>query len=183
MRFVPTLDEADYWVVVPRTERAWASRFGDLRGIQDVRPSRRIELLPVVVGSSTMNATRALDDAFDDGRNLAGRVGTDFKMGLGPNLTLEATINPDFGQVEADPAEVNLTAFATGFPERRSFFTEGARLLTTPNQSKFFHSRRIGASPIGPARGDYVYYPDAATILFAGKVTGRLPSNLNLTGH
>ncbi len=123
-----------------------------------------------------MNATRALDDPFDDGRNLAARVGTDFKMGLGSNLTLEATVNPDFGQVEADPAEVNLTAFATRFPERRPFFTEGARLLTTPNQSKFFYSRRIGARPIGPARGDYVDYPDDATILFAGKVTGRLPS-------
>lgn len=180
MRFIPTLDEADYWVVVPRTERAWASRFGDLRGIQGVRPSRRIELVPVVVGSSTMNATRAPGDPFDDGRNLVNRVGTDFKMGLGPNLTLDATINPDFGQVEADPAEVNLSAFATRFPERRPFFTEGARLLTTPNQSKFFYSRRIGARSAGPARGDHVDYPDDATILFAGKVTGRLPSRTSV---
>ena len=180
MRFVPTRDEADYWVVVPRTERAWASRFGDLRGIQGVRPSRRIELLPVFVGSSTINATRAVDDPFDDGRNLESRIGTDLKMGLGPSLTLEATINPDFGQVEADPAEVNLSAFATRFPERRPFFTEGARLLTTPNQSKFFYSRRIGARPIGPASGDHVDYPDDATILFAGKVTGRLPSKTSI---
>ena len=180
MRFVPTLDESDYWAVVPRTERAWASRFGDLRGIQGIRPGRRIELLPVVVGSTTMNANRAADDPFDDGRNLVGRVGTDFKMGIGPNLTLDATINPDFGQVEADPAEVNLSAFATRFPERRPFFTEGSRLLTTPNQSKFFYSRRIGARPNGPASGDYVDYPDDATILLAGKVTGRLPSRTSV---
>lgn len=179
-RFTPTLDEDDYWVLVPRTERAWASRFGVLQGIQGVRPSRRIELLPVVVGSSTLNANRDPKNPFDDGRNLLGRVGADFKMGLGPNLTLDATFNPDFGQVEADPAEVNLTAFATRFPERRPFFTEGARLLTTPNQSKFFYSRRIGGRPSGPASGDYVDYPDAATILGAAKLTGRLQSRTSI---
>jgi hypothetical protein len=179
-RFTPTLDEDDYWVLVPRTERAWASRFGLLQGIRGVRPSRRIELLPVIVGSSTLNANRDPRNPFDDGRNLLGRVGADFKMGLGPNLTLDATFNPDFGQVESDPAEVNLSAFATRFPERRPFFTEGARLLTTPNQSKFFYSRRIGARPVGPASGDYVDYPEAATILAAGKVTGRLPSRTSV---
>jgi hypothetical protein len=179
-RFTPTLDEDDYWVLIPRTDRAWASRFGVLQGIQGVRPSRRIEILPVVAASSTLNANRDANNPFDDGQNLLGRVGADFKMGLGPNLTLEATFNPDFGQVEADPAEVNLSAFATRFPERRPFFTEGARLLTTPNQSKFFYSRRIGARPIGPASGVYVDYPEAATILGAGKITGRLPSRTSI---
>jgi hypothetical protein len=179
-RFTPTLDEEDYWVLVPRTERAWASRFGELRGVRGIRSRRRIELLPVIVGSSTMNADRDPNNPFDDGRNLASRIGTDFKMGLGPNLTLDATINPDFGQVEADPAEVNLTAFATRFPEKRPFFTEGSRLLSTPNQSKFFYSRRIGARPAGPASGEYVDYPDDATILAAGKITGRLPSRTSV---
>ena len=175
-RFTPTLEEEVYWVVIPRTDRAWASRFGVLQGISGVRSGHRIELLPVIVGSSTFNANRDPRNPFDDGRNLRGRVGADFKMGIGPNLTLDATFNPDFGQVEADPAEVNLTAFATRFPERRPFFLEGARLLTTPNQSKFFYSRRIGTRPTGPASGDYVDYPDTATILAAGKLTGRLPS-------
>ncbi len=179
-RFTPTLEEEDYWVVVPRTQRAWSSRFGVLEGIRNVRPSSRIELLPVVVGSSTLTANRDTRNPFDDGRNLFGRVGADFKMGLGPSLTLEATFNPDFGQVEADPAEVNLTAFATRFPERRPFFTEGSRLLTTPNQSKFFYSRRIGARPVGPASGDYVDYPDAATILAAGKISGRLAQRTSI---
>ena len=179
-RFTPTLDEEDYWVVVPRTQSAWASRFGALEGIEGVRPSRRIELLPVVVGSAAFNANRDPNNPFESSHNGLGRVGADFKMGLGPSLTLEATFNPDFGQVEADPAEVNLTAFATRFPERRPFFTEGARLLTTPNQSKFFYSRRIGARPAGPAPGDYVDYPDTATILAAGKITGRLPSRTSI---
>jgi hypothetical protein len=179
-RFTPTLEEEVYWVLIPRTERAWASRFGELHGIRNVRSARRIELLPVVVGSSTINANRDRRNPFDDGRSLLGRVGADFKMGLGPNLTLDATFNPDFGQVEADPAEVNLTAFATRFAERRPFFLEGARLMMPPNQSKFFYSRRIGARPVGPASGDYVDYPDTATILAAGKVTGRLASGTSI---
>jgi hypothetical protein len=165
---------------VPRTQTAWASRFGDLEGMQGVTPSRRIELLPVVVGSTAFTGNRDPNNPFDSGRSTLGRVGADFKMGLGPSLTLEATVNPDFGQVEADPAEVNLTAFATRFPERRPFFTEGSRLLTTPNQSKFFYSRRIGARPVGPAPGDYVDYPDTATIMAAGKITGRLPSRTSI---
>jgi hypothetical protein len=181
-RFTPALDEEVYWVVIPRTERAWASRFGTLQGIrvQELRSTRRIELMPVVVASSTVNATRDPRNPFDTGRNLLGRVGVDFKMGLGPSLTLDATFNPDFGQVEADPAEVNLTAFATRFPEKRPFFVEGSRLMSTPNQSKFFYSRRIGARPSGPASAPYLQYPDAATILGAGKLTGRLPSRTSI---
>ena len=81
-------------------------------------------------------------------------------MGLGPNLTLETAINPDFGQVEADPAEVNLTAFETRFPEKRPFFVEGAQLFNIGHPN-FYYSRRIGARPIGPATGDYVDYPDS----------------------
>ena len=100
-------------------------------------------------------------------------------MGLGPNLTLETAINPDFGQVEADPAEVNLTAFETRFPEKRPFFLEGAQLFNIGHPN-FYYSRRIGARPIGPATGDYVDYPDATTILAAAKLTGRLPSKTSI---
>ena len=91
-------------------------------------------------------------------RNLDGRVGLDAKVGLGSNLTLEATVNPDFGQVEADPAEVNLSAFETFFDERRPFFIEGSDLLTG-NVDNYFYSRRIGAPPPGRAAGDFVEYP------------------------
>jgi hypothetical protein len=115
-RFRPSINEEDTWVLIPRTMRAWSSRFGDLQGVSDVKATRRIELLPYVAGAATLYP--GADDAnpFRTGANLGRRVGADVKMGLGPNLTLEATINPDFGQVEADPAEVNLTAFETRFP-------------------------------------------------------------------
>jgi hypothetical protein len=178
-RFRPTLKEEDYWVAVPRIERAWASRFGELRGIADVRPPRRIELLPYLAGRSTLTGNRAGGNPFDDGRNLSSGLGADLKMGLGPNLTLEATFNPDFGQVEADAAEVNLTAFETRFPEKRPFFLEGAPLFNIGHPN-FFYSRRIGARPIGPAADDYVDYPSATTILGAAKLSGRLPSRTSI---
>ena len=150
-RFRPTLDEADYWILIPRTVRAWSSRFGEVAGISGIVPPRRIEALPYVAGGSTINGDRDTANPFDDGANLRGRVGADVKMGLGPNLTLETAINPDFGQVEADPAEVNLTAFETRFPEKRPFFLEGAQLFNIGHPN-FYYSRRIGARPIGAGR-------------------------------
>jgi hypothetical protein len=179
-RFTPSTNETNYWVPVPRTEQGWSSRFGDLKGISGVGHTRRIELLPYVAGASTLNGTRDLLNPFDDGRNLAGRVGGDLKMGLGPNLTLEATINPDFGQVEADPAEVNLSIFETIFAERRPFFLEGASLITPSLQSNFFYSRRIGAPPVAAVSADFVDYPTTTTILAAAKLTGRVGAGTSL---
>jgi hypothetical protein len=178
-RFRPTIDEETYWVLVPRTERVFISRFGDLRGITGVRPTRRIELLPYVAGASTLTGDEDPGNPFDDGTTATSRVGVDAKMGLGPNLTLEATMNPDFGQVEADPAEVNLTAFETRFPERRPFFLEGATLLNVGHPN-LYYSRRIGARPAGAAPGDFVDYPSDSTIVAAAKLTGRLPSRTSI---
>ena len=166
-------------MLIPRTVRAWASWFGDLRGLTNLTPSRRLEVSPYVAGAATRYPETAAGNPFTDGANLVGRVGADVKMGLGPNLTLEATINPDFGQVEADPAEVNLTAFETRFPERRPFFLEGAPLFNIGHPN-FYYSRRIGARPVGVATGDYVDYPTATTILTAAKLSGRLPSRTSI---
>ncbi len=178
-RYRPDVKEEVYWVVIGRTERGWSSRFGELRGIEGIEPTRRLEILPYVASSSRMTGNRAGGNPFDNGVNLKGRTGVDVKMGLGPNLTLEATVNPDFGQIEADPAEVNLSAFETTFAERRPFFLEGSNLLQGQT-SNFFYSRRIGARPTTAVRGDYVNYPDAATILGAAKLTGRLSSGLSI---
>ena len=179
-RSIPSRNELNYWALIPRTVQAWASRFGDLRGIRDIRPSRRIELLPNFGGGSIVTGDRDLANPFDDGKNLDQHIGLDFKMGLGPNLTLESTVNPDFGQIEADPAEVNLSSFETFFGERRPFFLENSRVLRSRVVNNFFYSRRIGAVPRGPASGDFVDYPRANTILGAAKMSGRLPSGLSL---
>src|SRR5687767_11247320 len=167
--WVPSRNEDVFWIPVPRNVRGWSSWFGELRGIAGVQPTRRLEILPYVATEAKLNADRHPRNPFDNGVNLTPRVGADMKMGVGPNLTLQATVNPDFGQVEADPAEVNLSAFETFFSEKRPFFLEGSQLLPG-----YFYSRRVGARPRGPASSDFVDYPDNSTILGAAKLTGRL---------
>ena len=178
-RVVPARNEEVHWALVRRTEQGWPSRFGELRGIGGIRPGRRLELLPYVGGGSRIIGDRDMANPFESQANAEARAGLDAKMGLGPNLTLEATFNPDFGQVEADPAEVNLSAFETFFEERRPFFLEGIQLLMGERES-YFYSRRIGAAPSGPASGDYLDYPSTTTILGATKLTGRLASGLSV---
>jgi hypothetical protein len=178
-RWVASRNEDDLWAPIPQNVRAWSSRFGTLDGIDGIRPTRRVELLPYVAQSSRVNAARHAANPFDDGRNLSTSVGGDLKVGLGPNLTLEATANPDFGQVEADPAVVNLSAFEINFPERRPFFVENAPLLQGGGNN-YFYSRRIGAAPQRRAAGDFVDAPTTSTILGAAKLTGRLPSGLSV---
>ena len=178
-RWQPVLNEQDYWVVVGRTEVGWASRFGDLRGIEGVEPKKRLEFLPYVSSSSRLTGNRDRSNPFDNGLNLGGRVGGDMKVGIGSNLTLEATINPDFGQIEADPAEVNLTVFETTFSERRPFFLEGNNVLVA-GTGNYYYSRRIGARPTLTVSGDYVDYPDISTILGAAKLTGRFRSGTSV---
>jgi hypothetical protein len=179
-RYTPTLDEDDYWVPIPRTVRAWSSRFGTLSGIEGLPSNRRIEASPYVASSSTMNSNRDARNPFDNGTNLKGRVGADIKAGLGPNLTLDGAINPDFGQVEADPAEVNISGAETFFSEKRPFFLEGSSLMNLTANTNLFYSRRIGARPTRPAAGDFVDYPAFSTILGAAKLTGRLPSGTSI---
>ncbi|QSQ22839.1 carbohydrate binding family 9 domain-containing protein [Pyxidicoccus parkwayensis] len=193
-RYIPRRNEDDFWVVVPRHVTGWSSWFGELTGVRGVRPSRRLELLPYVAGDWQVNAGQnpRAGTPYDARRDWAGRVGGDAKVGLGPNLTLDATVNPDFGQLEADPAVVNLTAFETFFEERRPFFTEGSQLFTG-NGPTYFYSRRVGASPRLladlQAQRDYVEAPRASTLWGAGKLTGRLASGLSVgalaavTGH
>jgi hypothetical protein len=178
-RWMPGRNEDVYWVVIPRSETGFMSRFGTLTGIKGIRPSRRIELLPYVATEGSFRSDAPAHDPFDDGSRTTARAGADLKIGLGPNLTVDATVNPDFGQVEADPAEINLSAFETFFDERRPFFTEGASLLSG-NGPGYFYSRRIGAGPRGPADGAFVDRPGNSTILGAAKLSGRLGSGLSI---
>jgi hypothetical protein len=178
-RRTPTRNEDDYWAPIPRTERAWSSRFGQLVGIDGIDSPRRVEVVPYFASGSTLTGQPDTRNPFDDGVNLTRNIGLDAKVGIGPSLTLDATINPDFGQVEADPAEVNLSNFETFFNERRPFFTTGSQLFGG-GVNNYFYSRRIGGVPVGPPSGDYVDSPRTATILGAAKLTGRLSSGTSL---
>jgi hypothetical protein len=178
-RIIPSSNEETFWSLVPRTEERWASLFGDLHGIDGIQPTRRLELLPYSAAGSRLEGEVDRDNPFSGGAHLEGRVGLDMKMGLGSNLTLEGTVNPDFGQVEADPSEVNLSAFETFFDERRPFFIEGSQLLSGP-VNNYFYSRRIGAAPPADAEGDFVESPGTTNILGAAKITGRRASGMSI---
>ncbi len=178
-RWFPERFEDVFWIPVPKNETGWASRMGTLVGISGIRPSRRVELAPYIASDATIRSDVDPANPFSDRSSQAGRVGADLKLGLGPNLTLDVTVNPDFGQVEADPAVVNLSAFEVFFSERRPFFTEGRQLLSGGG-SGFFYSRRIGQPPRALADGDFVERPRTSTILGATKITGRTAGGLSI---
>jgi hypothetical protein len=164
----------------PKDERGGIARYGHLIGLQGLVPGRRMELMPYAV-------TRAeyldIDPAnpFRDGSDLASGIGLDLKYRLTSSLTLDATFNPDFGQVEVDPAVVNLSAFETSFDEKRPFFVEGSDILDF-DELRLFYSRRIGRTPQGPMPDGVAFSdrPDNSTILGAAKITGRTSNGWNL---
>ena len=184
-RYIQRKSERDWLVYVPKTESGLASRFGHLEGLDGISPQRTVELLPYAVSRAEFVAP-SHGDPFNDGSRLFGGTGLDLKYRLSSNLSLDGTINPDFGQVEVDPAVVNLTAFETFFEEKRPFFIEGANIFSNFGRSGsnnfwgfnrseplLFYSRRIGRSPQGSADGDFVDRPTSTTILGAAKLTGK----------
>jgi hypothetical protein len=157
------------WIATPRGAQGFVSRFGHLTFQQPPAAPRRLEVQPFTLARQE-HATSVGSD-----RDVSG--GLDFRMGLGTATTLSAAVNPDFGQVEQDPAVLNLSVFETFFPEKRPFFIEDSRTLV-PNYPQFpmFHSRRIGQRPNRFAIPDdetVIERPDATTILAATKVTGK----------
>jgi hypothetical protein len=183
MRLIGRLGEQSLWSPSPTTSQGYVSNFGDLDGIVGVKPARRIELLPYVsagLGHTPHDAGDPFHDAVDPTANL----GLDARLGVGSAFTLAATVNPDFGQVEADPSQVNLTANETFFPEKRPFFLEGGDIFRFSLGSgdgdgsfdSLFYSRRIGAAPHGAAEGDYVDVPGGTTIYGAAKLAGKTES-------
>lgn len=187
LRTIQRRNEEDYFVMVPKKESGFVSHFANLKGIQNIQPPRHIEILPYAVARAEYLQPEA-GNPFQDGSKYLRDFGADAKIGLTSNLTLDATINPDFGQVEVDPAVVNLTAFETFFEEKRPFFIEGANIFTSfgyggANNNwgfnwgnpDFFYSRRIGRAPQGSAmHSGFVDRPNNTTIYGAAKLTGKL---------
>ncbi len=159
------------------SDRGYASYFAHLLGIQNLPRSRRLEVAPYATTREERIDPRATHNPFNDGSRQVAGAGLDAKYGLTSSLTLDATVNPDFGQVDADPAFVNLSAFEQFLNERRPFFVEGADIFNNFNSTtQLFYSRRIGRAPQGSAdpRNGFVDQPDHATILGAGKLSGRV---------
>ena len=165
------------WPLMRRSRNALVSQFGDVGGLAGLGSPKRLEVAPYVLVRNT-GAVRADDIR----RSQQGTMGADLKYGLTSNLTIDATINPDFGQVEADPAQLNLTAFETFFQERRPFFLEGMSIFQFgQDPEQLFYSRRIGRPPqLSGLAPDGVDVPGASRILGAGKLTGRVAGGTSL---
>lgn len=187
-RYISRRKEVDDWVMVPRTEVYEISRWGTLEGIRDIPSPVHLEFTPYVAGSVTVQS--ATESAPRTSSSDA-RAGVDIKYGLTRNFTFDATVNPDFGQVEVDQAVLNLTVFETRYPEKRPFFTEGAQFFTFGSSYDdtplpLFFSRRVGRSPAlgtyvsAPPGGVVVENPSRTTILGAAKLSGRSSSGFSL---
>jgi hypothetical protein len=186
------LEERSTWQRIPKDVDGWVSRFGELRGLDDLQPKRRLELLPYGVARAERHEEEP-GNPFRDGSSEALELGLDGKIGVTNNLTLAFTVNPDFGQVEADPSDVNLSAFETFFAEQRPFFIEGQQILDlrlAPAitggdfvRDTLFYSRRIGRAPgHDPDVPDeaHVDAPGFTSILGAFKLSGKTASGLSL---
>src|SRR5258706_6354586 len=190
-REITRRSEQAYLVIPPKDQSGFVSRFPDLIDIDGVRAGRSIEVMPYVTGKAEyLGHDRG--DPFNDGSRYKPSGGADVRMREGGDLNLNATLNPDFGQVEVDPAVVNLSDVESFFQEKRPFFSEGVSIFRCGNngandysnfnwpEPAFFYSRRIGRGPQGGApSADYTDVPSATHILGAAKITGQLAPGWN----
>ncbi|MCH2449749.1 MAG: carbohydrate binding family 9 domain-containing protein [Gracilimonas sp.] len=178
--------EISMWAPVSQNDNAMVSKYGRLNGISDLKEPRRLEITPYVSAEVTRAPELSTDNPYYNRNQLGGSIGGDIKYGVTSDLTLTATINPDFGQVEADPAVINLSANENFFSERRPFFLEGNDIFQFGNTKTFsrfgnpvtFYSRRIGRPPRGSANragidAEFVDRPDFTTIATAAKLSGK----------
>jgi hypothetical protein len=174
-RFIDRNKEEAQWVLLPVNGPHGVHNFGQIDGISNIRTSRQTEFLPYVSGKYEYSGRK--ENPYIGYNNIVPNAGVDMKVGISSNFTLDATINPDFGQVEADPAQLNLSAFEIFFEERRPFFLEGRDIFNfSIGGNQLFYSRRLGASANyqpDTEDGEYFESPDNTTILGSGKITGR----------
>lgn len=185
-------NEKSFYVMVPKAESGFVSRFALLEGLNGINPKQRFETMPYIV-QKAQYLVHDQGDPFYKSNQYKTSVGADFKIGIGSNFNIDATINPDFGQVEVDPAVINLSAFESYFNEKRPFFIEGMDNfyfgIGGANNNwgfnfgwpELFYSRRIGRSPRGNiSDAEYANYPGETRILGAAKLTGKLNESTTL---
>jgi len=176
-RVISRKSEASSWDPIPREAPATVYLFGELKGIENIRSSRQVEFLPYALGSvARMGDASAHEFDYSGGLNA--------KVGISSDFTLDLSVNPDFGQVEADPSVLNLTSFETFFEEKRPFFLEGNEIFDFELDGDIpYYSRRIGSTPaFSNPYPDWSLrdMPDRTTILGAAKLTGKSKNGLSL---
>jgi hypothetical protein len=192
MRHIFRLDERSNWQFIPKGSPGQVHLFGELHGINSINPKKQIELLPYTYARAE-RFEKEENNPFLDGKKSAISAGLDGKAAITNDLTLDFSINPDFGQVEADPSEVNLSAFESFLSERRPFFVEGKNIyqfrpsstnvISNMGSDNLFYSRRIGRSPHNYpnlSAGEYADVPESATILGAMKLSGKTKTGLSI---
>jgi len=192
-RTIDRRNEQDMWAFWRNNEYGGPAYFGTLEGISVTSRPRQVELVPYATSRSKFERAQP-GDPYHSNAEIINRIGGDAKVNLTSNLSLDATINPDFGQVEVDPAVVNLSVFETTFSEKRPFFVSNSQYFSTGGISCYFcsnvsslnfiYTRRIGRSPqlagLLSGKSDFMDAADATTILGAGKVTGRTSSGITV---
>jgi hypothetical protein len=183
-RYISRKKETDEWVMIPHGQTGLVSKIGNVTGIADITPPAYLEILPYALCRQMYQPTAAMER---EKKKLEGGMGLDLRYGLTSTATVNATFNPDFGQVEADQAILNLTSFETFYPEKRPFFFEGSQIFDFGTAfdgagMRLFYSRRIGLQPdYQPTDGEKVLsLPKNTTILGAGKLTAHTASGLTV---
>ena len=164
VRFIPRLDEQSFWAPVRSDGAGFAEQLGTLRGVADLEPRRVLQAVPYSVARARRSESELVPGAAS--ASYGSDVGADLKVGLAPSVILDVTVNPDFGQVDADPAELNLSTFETFFSERRPFFLEGTQIFDQrfSRDGALLYTRRVGGS---------------SPIIGASKLTGRTDGGLS----
>lgn len=194
-RFIAEKNEDIYWSHIKKNEQGWVSHYGELNGIKNIPKQRRIYVSPYITGQYD-KANYYRNPVHPKSYNTSSNIGADMKVGVTSNLTLDLSVNPDFGQVEADPAELNLSAFESYFSEKRPFFIEGGNIYNFSlgigdgdnSNNSLFYSRRIGRSP-----HNYIYdendedefdgyetNPSSSTILTSAKLSGKTSNGISI---
>ncbi|HEX5168017.1 MAG TPA: DUF5916 domain-containing protein [Cyclobacteriaceae bacterium] len=178
--------ERSSWQFIPQDAGGWVHLMGELKGLRGIKPQNQLEIQPYLV-ARTERFQKEEGNPFLTGKSSELNYGLDAKIGITSDVTLDLTVNPDFGQVEADPSQVNLSAFQVYFPEQRPFFIEGRNVLSFSvpgfGNTDLFYSRRIGRAPQGTVETDqndvddgvaeYVKRKNNTAILGAAKLTGK----------
>lgn len=187
--------ESSSWAKIKQTQPGWVSRFGTLTGLEGIKPRKPFELQPYVLGQIRTGGDFPENDPFDRKTDERLSVGLDGRIGITNDVAVDFTINPDFGQVEADPGAINLDGFQIFFREQRPFFVENRNIFDynltqaeaggSYNSDLLFYSRRIGGSPHryvseDQGIGRFVRQPENTTILGAAKVSGKTQEGLSL---
>jgi hypothetical protein len=190
IRFLFRKEEVSVWQPVPRDASGWVHQFGELDGISGISPKKQIEVAPYIV-ASTERFDKEEGNPFATGKLNRFNAGVDGKIGITNNMIIDFTLNPDFGQVEADPSQVNLTAYEVFFEEKRPFFIEGKNIFNSPllfysgdyvAPENLFYSRRIGRNPqSNPVleEDEYSDIPSSTSIIGAAKLTGKSKGGLS----